>query len=97
MIAREVTFIGGPLDGHVHYLSQAPEQLPSLATIEVSPDFVRVITGCQRRIGQRPTSTAVYCLDHDVEPPRYCFLASIGVQQSTAALDEPVEQAADLP
>jgi hypothetical protein len=52
-----------------------------------------VITGFQRRICQSPTSTAVYCLDRDVEPPRYYFLASIGVQQSAARIQEP--QAAD--
>jgi hypothetical protein len=95
MNAREVTFVGGPLDGHVHLFCQEPDHLPSLATIEVSPDFVRVITGCQRCVGQAPTSTAVYCLDRDGVPPRYYFLAAIGVQQSAANLEEPLRQSAD--
>jgi hypothetical protein len=94
MIAREVTFVGGPLDGHAHVFHHHPEQLPSLATIEVSPDFVRVITGCQRRIGQSPTSAAVYCLDRDGDAPRYYFLASIGVQPAEASV-EPARQPAD--
>jgi hypothetical protein len=95
MIAHEVTFIGGPLDGHVHRFGQNLELLPSLATIEVSPDFVRVITGRQRQITQFPTSTAVYCLDREGDPPRYYFLASIGVQQSASAVEEPLRQSAD--
>ena len=95
MIAREVTFIGGPLDGHVHVFSHQPEKLPSLATIEVSPDFVRVVTGCQRKIGQSPTSAAVYCLDRDGNAPRYYFLASIGVQQPASSVEAPLRQPAD--
>jgi hypothetical protein len=81
MIAHEVQFIGGPLDGHTHLFTHAPEQLPSLATLAISPDVIRVVTGAQRKVFSSPTSTAVYCLDQDGDTSRYYHVASIAVQE----------------
>lgn len=80
MIAHQVHFIGGPLDGHTHLFDDVPDRLPPVATLQVSSDVVRVVTGRKRRAAARPTSTAVYCLDRDGEVSKYYHVASIAVQ-----------------
>ena len=80
MIAHKVQFIGGPLDGHTHLFDHAPERLPSLATLHISTDVIRVVTGRKRKVADDPTSTAVYCLDREGLVSRYYHVASIAVQ-----------------
>ncbi|MBW3598803.1 MAG: hypothetical protein KY475_16195 [Planctomycetes bacterium] len=83
MRAQAVEFVGGPLDGHTHHFEHSPEQLPPVAKLLMSADFVRVLIGQVERDSAPPTSTAFYCLDGDRESLRYYHLGSFAVEEAS--------------
>ncbi len=80
-MAHEVEFIGGPLDGHTHKFTHPAEQLPPVAKLLMSADFVRVLIGEVQRASIPPSSTAFYCLDRDGDTLRYYHLGSFAVEE----------------
>lgn len=81
MQAHAVEFVGGPLDGHTHCFTHSPEQLPAVAKLLMSPDFVRVLIGQSDQAAAAPTSTAFYCLDGEQDGLRYYHLGSFEVEE----------------
>lgn len=81
MQAHAVEFVGGPLDGHTHCFTHSPDQLPTVAKLLMSPDFVRVLIGQADQAAGAPTSTAFYCLDGEPNVLRYYHLGSFEVEE----------------
>lgn len=73
----DVTFIGGPFDGHCQPVSLSASELLPVAMLPVKRSTFRLLDGQATHLDDPVTSVAVYQLDLSDELCRYQFVRSL--------------------
>lgn len=93
MYAHQVEFVGGPLDGYTFQLTDPSKELVPLATLPVSDNTFRWMSGERPSVPVSPTSVAIYVRETLEATTRFCFVRSLPTHQVVHVQQDPPQAA----